>query len=49
LSSDGEEMSVESDEEDNDEELVINDEVLLLCCCIGLLSDAKYPSSCFAG
>ena len=49
LSSDGEDMSVESDEEDNDEELVINDEVLSLCCLIVLLSDAKYDSSCFAG
>jgi hypothetical protein len=29
LSSDGEEMSVESDEEENDEEIVLNDEVSL--------------------
>ena len=31
LSSDGEDMSVESDEEENDDEVVLNDEVSLSC------------------
>ena len=31
LSSDGEDMSMESDEEENDEEVVLNDEVSLSC------------------
>jgi len=45
LSSDGEDLSMESDEED-DQEVVINDEV---CRCIVRNSspEAKYSSSCF--
>ena len=52
MSSDGEDM-VESDEEENDEEVVLNDEVSLSCSFTATqgfwLSEAKRPSSCFAG
>ena len=51
LSSDGEDMSMESDEEENDEEVVLNDEVSLSCSFTLYsrfwLSEARHSSSCF--